>query len=161
MNGKKGPIIGSAINNRIGIQIQGENRQVSIRILNIRYQEGPGQHCRTLHNKVVDKAQAEIKLLSMEFQIQIRITGNKHVDTAQSPRNHPGSGRIPSPSCYPMYETTRTQPPQPCLFQESLRHGPEKCSFFQDTGHTLGLALLEASHRQMGRQRRNDRNSWR
>jgi len=82
MNGKKGPIIGSAINNRIGIQIQGENRQVSIRILNIRYQEGPGQHCRTPYNKVVDKAQAEIKFLSMEFQIQIRITSNKHVDTA-------------------------------------------------------------------------------
>ena len=82
MNGKKGTVIGSAINKRIGIQIQGENRQVSIQILNIRYQEGPGQNFQTLYDKVVDKAQAEIKLLSMEFQIQIRITGNKHVDTA-------------------------------------------------------------------------------
>jgi len=41
MNGKEGMVIRSAIYNRIGIQIQGENRQVSIRILNIRYQEGP------------------------------------------------------------------------------------------------------------------------
>ena len=31
---------------------------------------------------MVDKAQAEIQFLSMELQIQIRITGNKHVDTA-------------------------------------------------------------------------------
>jgi len=37
MNGKKGTVIGPVTNNRIGIQLQGENRQVSIRILNIRY----------------------------------------------------------------------------------------------------------------------------
>jgi len=37
MNGKKETVIGPVTNNRIGIQLQGENRQVSIRILNIRY----------------------------------------------------------------------------------------------------------------------------
>jgi len=31
---------------------------------------------------MVDKAQAEIEFLNMELQVQIRITGNKHVDTA-------------------------------------------------------------------------------
>jgi len=82
MNGKKGTVTGPAINNRIGIQIQGEERQVSIRILNIRYREGPEQNCRTLYDKVVAKVQAEIEFLSMELQIQIRITGNKHIDTA-------------------------------------------------------------------------------
>jgi len=37
MNGKKGTVIGPVINYRIGIQLQGEERQVTIRILNIRY----------------------------------------------------------------------------------------------------------------------------
>ena len=64
MNGKEGTVIGSAVNNRIGIQLQGDNRQVSIRILNLRYQEGPGHNCRSLNCKVVDKAQAEIQLLN-------------------------------------------------------------------------------------------------
>jgi len=82
MNGKKGTVIGSAINNRIGIQIQGEERQVSIRILNIRYWEGPEQNCQTLYDKVIAKAQAETEFLSMELRIQIRIAGNKHIDTA-------------------------------------------------------------------------------
>jgi len=35
MNGKEGTVIGSAVNNRIGIQLQGDNRRVSIRILNL------------------------------------------------------------------------------------------------------------------------------
>jgi len=61
MNEKKGTVIGLAINNRIGIQIQGKKRQVSIRILNMEYQEGPGQNCRTLYDKVLAKAQAEIQ----------------------------------------------------------------------------------------------------
>jgi len=34
MNGKKGTVLGPPINNRIGIQLQGEERQVSIRICN-------------------------------------------------------------------------------------------------------------------------------
>ena len=41
MNGKKGNELGPAINNRIGIQLQGEERQVSIRICNIRYKNPP------------------------------------------------------------------------------------------------------------------------
>jgi len=82
MNGKKGTVIGSAINNRIGIQIQGEERHVSIRILNIRYWECPEQNCQTLYDKVFAKAQAETEFLSMELRIQIRIAGNKHIDTA-------------------------------------------------------------------------------
>jgi len=39
LNGKKGIVLGTASNNRIGIQLQGEKRQVSIRIFNIRYWE--------------------------------------------------------------------------------------------------------------------------
>jgi hypothetical protein len=35
LNGKKGIVLGTASNNRIGIQLQGEQRQVSIRIFNI------------------------------------------------------------------------------------------------------------------------------
>ena len=37
MNGKEGTVIGPAVNNRIGIQLQGDTRRVSIRILNLRY----------------------------------------------------------------------------------------------------------------------------
>jgi len=36
MNGKKGTVLGPAIDNRISIQLQGEKREVSIRIFNIR-----------------------------------------------------------------------------------------------------------------------------
>jgi len=82
INGKKGTVLRPAINNRIGIQLQGENRQVSIRILNIRYWKGPEQNRRTLYDNVVAKAQAEIDFLSMELQIQIKISGHKHIDTA-------------------------------------------------------------------------------
>ena len=39
LNRKKGIVLGTASNNRIGIQLQGEQRQVSIRILNIRYMD--------------------------------------------------------------------------------------------------------------------------
>jgi len=72
MNGKKGTVLGPAINNRIGIQLQGEKRQVSIRIFNIRYWEGLEQNCRTLYDKVVAKAQVEIEFLRVELQIQIK-----------------------------------------------------------------------------------------
>ena len=82
MNGKEGTIIGPAVNNRIGIQLQGGNRRVSIRILNLRYQEGPGKNRRTLYYEVVEKAQAEIVRLNEGLRAQIRTTGNKHVDTA-------------------------------------------------------------------------------
>ena len=39
LNGKKGTVLGMGSNNRIDIQLQGEQRQVSIRIFNIRYGE--------------------------------------------------------------------------------------------------------------------------
>jgi len=82
MNGKKGTVLGPAINNRIGIQLQGDERQVSIQIFNIRYREGPEQNCRTLYDKVVTKAQAEIEFLRVELQIQIKKVGKKHIETA-------------------------------------------------------------------------------
>jgi len=80
-NGKKGTVLGTASNNRIGIQLQGEQRQVSNRIVNIRYWDDPEQNCRTLHDKVVAKAQVKIEFLRVELQIQIKKSGNKHIDT--------------------------------------------------------------------------------
>jgi len=71
-NGKKGTVLGTANNNRIGIQLQGEPRQVSIRIVNIRYWDDPEQNCHTLYDKVVAKAQSEIELLRLELQILIK-----------------------------------------------------------------------------------------
>ena len=65
-------MLGPAINNRIGIQLKGERRQVSIRICNIRYSEDPEQNCQTLYDKIVSKAQAEIEFLRVELQIQIK-----------------------------------------------------------------------------------------
>jgi len=65
-------VLGTASKNRIGIQLQGEKRQVSIRIFNIRYWEDPEQNCQTLYEKVVAKAQAEIELLRLELQILIK-----------------------------------------------------------------------------------------
>ena len=41
-----------------------------------------GTNCRTLYDKVVAKAQAEIEFLSLELQTQIKRSGNKHIDTA-------------------------------------------------------------------------------
>ena len=77
-------MLGTASNNRIGIQLQGEKRQVSTQIFNIRYlfREDPEQNCQTLYDKVVAKAQAEIDLLRLELQFLIKKSGNKHIDTA-------------------------------------------------------------------------------
>jgi len=69
LNGKKGIVLGTASNNRIGIQLQGEQRQVSIRILNIRYWGDPEQDCHTLYYKMAAKAQIEIELLRVELKI--------------------------------------------------------------------------------------------
>ena len=44
LNGKKGTVLGTVSDDRIGIQLQGEQRQVSIRIFNIRYWEDPAQN---------------------------------------------------------------------------------------------------------------------
>ena len=64
-------MLGTASNNRIGIQLQGEQRQVSNRIVNIRYWDDPEQTCHTLYDKVVAKAQSEVDLLRLELQILI------------------------------------------------------------------------------------------
>jgi len=82
LNEKKGTVLGPAINNRIGIQLKGGKRQVSIRICNIRYREDPEQNCRTLYDKILTKAQAEIEFSTMELQIKIKKVGKKHIETA-------------------------------------------------------------------------------
>ena len=41
MNGRQGTVRGEAKNNRIGIQLQGEQRQISIQIINLRYRDEP------------------------------------------------------------------------------------------------------------------------
>jgi len=87
LNGKKGTVLGTASNNRIGIQLQGEKRQVSIRIFNIRSWEDPRQNCQTLYDKMVAKAQSEIELLRLELQILIKKSGNKHINTARARYN--------------------------------------------------------------------------
>jgi len=48
LNGKKGSVLGMACHNRIGIQLQEDQRQVSIRISNIRYWDDPEQNCLIL-----------------------------------------------------------------------------------------------------------------
>jgi len=53
LNGEKGTVLGTVNNNRIGIQLQGEQRQVSIQIVNIRYWDDPVQDSLTLYDKVV------------------------------------------------------------------------------------------------------------
>jgi len=84
LTGKKGIVLGTAINNRIGIQLQGEQRQVSIRILNIRYWGDLEQDCHALYDKMAAKAQVEIELLKVELKIQIKKSGNKNIDTARA-----------------------------------------------------------------------------
>jgi len=84
LNGKKGTVLGTANNNRIGIQFQGEQRQVSIRIVNIRFWDDPEQNCHTLYDKVVAKALSEIELLRLELQILLQKSGSKHIDTARA-----------------------------------------------------------------------------
>ena len=53
LSGKKGTALRTANNDRIGIQLQGEQRQVSIQIVNIRYWDDPVQDNLTLYDKVV------------------------------------------------------------------------------------------------------------
>ena len=80
-------MLGPAINNRIGIQLQWENQQVSIRIFNLRYWEGPEQNCQTLYDKVAAKAQVEIEFLTEELQMQIKKAGSNYIETALAPYN--------------------------------------------------------------------------
>jgi len=66
LNGKKGSVLGMASKNRIGIQLQEDQRQVSIRISKIRYWDDPEQNCLILYEKMVAKAHIEIELLRAE-----------------------------------------------------------------------------------------------
>jgi len=65
---KKGTVLGEANNNRIGIQLQGEQRQISIQIINIRYRDENAQDSLTLYRKVVAQALREIELRRVERQ---------------------------------------------------------------------------------------------
>jgi len=56
MNEKEGTVTGPADNNRIGIQLQEGTRRVSIKILNIQYQEGPDKNRQTLYCNLVDSS---------------------------------------------------------------------------------------------------------
>jgi len=87
LNGKKGSVLGTANNNRIGIQLQGEQRQVSIQIVNIRHWDDPEQDSLTLYDKVVAQALSEIELLRLELQILLNKSGSKHIDTARAQFN--------------------------------------------------------------------------
>jgi len=86
-NGKKGTVLGTANNNRIGIQLQGKQRQVSIQIVNIRYWDEPAQDSLALYGKVVAQALSEIELLRLELQILLNKSGSKHIDTARAQFN--------------------------------------------------------------------------
>ena len=83
-NGKKGTVLGTANNNRIGIQLQGEQRQISIQIVNIRYWDEHAQDSLTLYRKVVAQALSEIELLRLELQTLLDKSGNRHIDTARA-----------------------------------------------------------------------------
>jgi len=83
-NGEKGTVLGTANNNRIGIQLQGEQQQISIQIVNIRYWDEPAQDSLTLYRKVVAQALSEIELLRLELQIHLDKSGNRHIDTARA-----------------------------------------------------------------------------
>jgi len=79
LNEKNGTVTGPAVNNRIGIQLEEGNKRVSIRIINILYQEGPDRNRLILYSNLVDKAQAKITLLKegLGLQIQTRTMGNE------------------------------------------------------------------------------------
>jgi len=87
LNGKKGTALRTANNDRIGIQLQGEQRQVSIQIVNIRYWDDPTQDSLTLYDKVVAQALSEIEHLRLELQILLNKSGSKHIDTARAQFN--------------------------------------------------------------------------
>ena len=81
-NGEKGTVLGTAKNTRIRIQLQGEQRQISIQIVNISYWDEPAQDSLTLYRKVVAQALSEIELLRVELQILLDKSRNRHIDTA-------------------------------------------------------------------------------
>jgi len=84
MNGRLGTVLGEANNNRIGIQLQGEQRQVSIQIINLRYRDEPAQDSLTLYRRVVALALREIELRRTKLQTLLDEFGSRHIDTAQA-----------------------------------------------------------------------------
>jgi tetratricopeptide (TPR) repeat protein len=72
LNGKKGSVTGPARNNRIGIQLQEEQRRVSVRISNIRYWEDPELSCLILYERMVTKAHFEIATLRTEVNLAVQ-----------------------------------------------------------------------------------------
>jgi hypothetical protein len=74
--------MGTASNNRIAIQLQEEQRQVSVRISNIRYWEDPEQSCQILYERMVTKAHIEIATLRTEVKTQEEKSGKKSIHTA-------------------------------------------------------------------------------
>jgi hypothetical protein len=82
LNGKKGCVTGPARNNRIGIQLQEEQRRVSVRISNIRYWEDPELSCLILYERMVTKAHFEIATLRTEVKTQEEKSGKKSIHTA-------------------------------------------------------------------------------
>ena len=77
LNGKKGSVTGPARNNRIGIQLQEEQRRVSVRISNIRYWDDPELSCQVLYERMVAKAHIEIATLRTEVKTQGENQGKK------------------------------------------------------------------------------------
>ena len=75
-------MLGTASNNRIGIQLQEEQRQVSVRISNIRYWDDLEQSSQILYERMVTKAHIEIVLLRAEVKIQEEKSGEKNIHTA-------------------------------------------------------------------------------
>ena len=82
LNGKKGSVLGTASNNRIGIQLQEEQRQVSVRISNIRYWEDTEQSCQILYERMATKAHIEIATLRAEVKTKEEQSGKKSIHTA-------------------------------------------------------------------------------
>jgi len=82
LNGKKGSVLGTASNNRIGIQLQEEQRQVSVRISNIRYWDDLEQSSQILYERMVTKAHIEIANLRAEVKTKEEKSGKKNIHTA-------------------------------------------------------------------------------
>jgi len=84
MNGRLGTVLGEANNNRLGIQLQGEQRQISIQIINLRYRDEPAQDSLMLYRTVVALALREIELRRAKLQTLLDELGSRHIDTARA-----------------------------------------------------------------------------
>jgi len=84
MNGRQGTVLGEVKNNRFGIQLQGEQRQISIQIINLRYRDDPAQDSLTLYRAVVVQALREIELRRVKLHSLLDKLGSRHIDTARA-----------------------------------------------------------------------------